>query len=134
MTTKQTRKTNTQTERAEQRLLIKYIHTQYPKVLVASSANGAIRNVIQAQQYILDGLLPGMPDLQIMCARNGKHGLFIEMKRPPKNGQREGFVSLKQKQVIACLKKEDYAATICYGFEEAKIIVDNYLKEHTDGE
>jgi len=121
------KKKNNQAERSDQRILVKYLKTQYPNLLFASSANGAIRNVIQAQQYILDGLLPGMPDLQIIRACGGKHGLFIEMKREKKEGQRAGFVSQKQKDVIAALKRENYAATICYGFAEAKLVVDNYL-------
>jgi len=123
------KKKNNQAERSDQRALVKYLKTQYPKLLFASSANGAIRNVIQAQQYILDGLLPGMPDLQIIKACGGKHGLFIEMKREKKEGQRAGFVSQKQKDVIAQMKEQNYAATVCYGFAEAKLVIDNYLKQ-----
>ncbi|MFG0772867.1 VRR-NUC domain-containing protein [Vibrio plantisponsor] len=66
----------------------------------------------------------GYPDLIIDIAAGGYHGLRIEMKSP------RGFsssVSKEQKEWIERLSEQGYLAVICYGFEEAKQVIVDYL-------
>lgn len=66
----------------------------------------------------------GYPDLIVDIAAGGYHGLRIEMKAP------KGFtstVSKDQKEWIERLTKRGYLAVVCYGFEEAKQVIVDYL-------
>lgn len=66
----------------------------------------------------------GYPDLIIDIAAGGYHGLRIEMKSP------KGFsssVSKEQKEWIDRLNRRGYLAVVCYGFEEAKQVIVDYL-------
>ncbi|MFM2589446.1 VRR-NUC domain-containing protein [Vibrio sp. TBV020] len=66
----------------------------------------------------------GYPDLIVDIAAGGFHGLRIEMKSP------KGFsssVSKEQKEWIERLNRRGYLAVICYGFEEAKQVIVDYL-------
>jgi hypothetical protein len=67
----------------------------------------------------------GYPDLIIDIASGGFHGLRIEMKAP------KGFksaVSAAQEQWIKRLNDQGYKAMVCYGFDEAKEVIEHYLK------
>ncbi|MGR5294758.1 VRR-NUC domain-containing protein [Vibrio mediterranei] len=66
----------------------------------------------------------GYPDLILDIPAGGFHGLRIEMKAP------KGFlssVSKEQKEWITKLSIQGYKAVICYGFEEAKQTIVDYL-------
>lgn len=66
----------------------------------------------------------GYPDLIVDVAAGGYHGLRIEMKAP------KGFsssVSKEQAEWIKRLSDQGYLAVVCYGFEEAKHIIIDYL-------
>ena len=68
-----------------------------------------------------EGLKPGVPDLCLPVARNGYHGLYIELKfgknRP----------TLAQKEWLKELNKQGYLAVVCYGFDAAKQVIEKYL-------
>ncbi len=64
-----------------------------------------------------------------MClpvARNGYHGLYIELKR-----QKGGTVSETQKSWITALAEQGYKAVVCRGADEAIGTIKEYLWEHT---
>lgn len=66
----------------------------------------------------------GYPDLILDIAAGGYHGLRIEMKAP------KGYsssVSEDQQSWIDRLNKKGYLAVVCYGFEEAKQTIVDYL-------
>jgi len=71
-----------------------------------------------------EGLRPGVSDLMLPHASCGFHGLFIEMKYG-KNKPTD-----TQARFIIDVRKESYAALVCYGADEAIEALKNYL----DGE
>lgn len=67
------------------------------------------------------GLKSGVPDICLPVARNGFHGLYIELKfgtNKPTKAQRD-FMEL--------LKAQGYAAAVCYGAQEAGDTILEYL-------
>lgn len=74
------------------------------------------------------------PDIHILEPRNGKHGLFIELKRDVsalynKNGTYIKSEHIEaQRACIVALNEKGYHAQFCCGFDEAKTAIDNYLK------
>lgn len=72
------------------------------------------------------GLKKGFPDNFIAVARGKWHGLFIELKRVKKC---LSVRSKEQREWIKRLNAAGYKALFCYGAEEAKKAVREYLKE-----
>ena len=72
------------------------------------------------------GLKKGFPDNFIAVARGKWHGLFIELKRVKKC---LSVRSKEQREWIKQLNAAGYKALFCYGAEEAKKAVREYLKE-----
>ena len=68
------------------------------------------------------GVKSGVPDLFLPVARQGYNGLWIELKTP------KGKPSDKQKWWLEHLTEQGYLAKICYGWEEAKKTLEEYLK------
>lgn len=89
--------------------------------------NGGKRSESEAARFQREGVRPGVPDLCLAVARNGYHGLYIEMKRSKRS---ESKISEYQKAMIERLKQGGYAVTVCYGAEEAK----QALLEYTGGQ
>lgn len=67
------------------------------------------------------GLKSGVPDICLPVARDGFHGLYIELKfgrnKPTKS----------QHDFMELLKANGYAAAVCYGAEEARNTILDYL-------
>ena len=114
-------------EMHEQIKLIEYLRLQYPKALYCASAGGMRTGWKVAKQMKMMGYISGHPDVAIYEPRGGYHGLFIEMKRC-----KGGVVSEEQQEFIDHLRANGYCAEICHGFDEAKLVVDNYFKEPVD--
>lgn len=72
------------------------------------------------------GMRPGFPDNFFPYARQGYHGLFIELKRAKKSASK---VSPEQRQWINSLRAAGYRAEICYGAKEAMTVVTEYMTE-----
>ena len=72
------------------------------------------------------GLKKGFPDNFIAVARGAWHGLFIELKRAKKN---LSVRSKEQREWIKQLNEAGYKAMFCYGAEEAKKAVIEYLEQ-----
>lgn len=67
------------------------------------------------------GVKAGVPDLCLPVARQGHHGLYIEMKW----GQNK--VTKNQKQWLDDLQQQGYETTVCYGADEAIRVIKEYL-------
>lgn len=80
------------------------------------------RSYATANYLAQEGLKSGVPDIFIPAARQGKHGLFLEMKRIE-----GGKLSMQQSQWIAALIVLGYRVEVCNGFEEAKAVIENYF-------
>jgi hypothetical protein len=131
------RKSPRHAEDEAQRAVVNYLYSRYPDVLFFAIPNGEVRPVKTNRNGVTYcpsgarlkalGAKAGVPDLFIcQSARLGSdlyHGLFIEMK------VKGGKVSPEQKQWIEQLGKKGYLATVCFGFDEAKRLIDLYLKD-----
>lgn len=128
------------TEHTVQKQLFKWLELQHPRLLACSQVAGANLSRTAARKAKAAGYKEGFPDVQIMKALKGFHGLYIELKRPatycisPKTGKRiidkpAGKPSEAQLEWIDGLIKEGYYACVCVGFDEAKNVITEYLKE-----
>ena len=96
----------------------------YPELaLMHAIPNGGSRNPIVARNLRLQGVRAGIPDICLPCARNGFHGLYIELKR-----QKGGRVSVDQKKMLLALNEQGYKAVVCNGWEEAKNTILEYMR------
>lgn len=116
-------------EYEEQKAVIQWFATQYPKLdmRLQASANGGSRHKIEAAKLKASGVLSGVFDLFLMIAKNGKHGLFIEMKRPETRVNKQGVVSVNQNAFKEIAQYEGYDAVVCYGAEDAINCIKKYL-------
>lgn len=97
------------------------VYKQYAKLLMAIP-NGGYRTRTTAKLMRAEGQLAGVPDLFLAVAKNGYHGLWIEMK----NGK-AGRLSEKQSEMIARLANEGYACAVCYDKDEFINTIHKYL-------
>jgi hypothetical protein len=112
----------TPTERVEQRNLVRWAcYTGVRKHLFAIP-NGGLRDKRVAANLKLEGVEPGASDLMLAIPSNGKHGLFLEMKR--KQGSK-----LTELQKIFMDKRiaSGYEAKVAYGWEHGVQIITEYL-------
>lgn len=112
------------TEHQEQVALLQWWNLQAPlqwRKRLTAFPNAGKRSVIMGKYMKQEGLQPGMPDLFLAIPTKEHHGLFIEMKR--KTG---GRLSENQKAMIDNLQP-DYKAIVCYGFEDARVAICQYL-------
>jgi len=82
-------------EATEQETLIQWCgwqQSKYPELkLIYHIPNGGSRNTLEAANLKRQGVKAGVPDLCLPVARNGFHGLYIEMKYGKNNGEPEGM-------------------------------------------
>lgn len=97
---------------------------KYPELaLMYHCPNGGFRNKIEAARLKGQGVKAGVPDVFLPVARNGWHGLFIEMKR--KAG---GMVSMEQKMWIDKLRIQHYRVEVCKGYMQAINVIEAYME------
>ena len=124
----------TPTEEQEQMALFRWASLslgRYPELaLLVHVPNGGSRHMLEAIKFKKMGLRKGVPDILLAVPRGGLHGLFIELKRPslrPKTAKGKGGVSEDQAWWLSELWKRGYQASIAWGFEEARGIIEQYL-------
>lgn len=84
--------------------------------------NGGYRDYREAAKFKRMGVKPGVPDICIPIARQGFHGLYIELKRVT-----GGSVSETQRFWLEELRKQGYDVFIAKGAKELINYVKNYL-------
>lgn len=102
---------------------VNWFRYRYPNHLIYSIPNGGKRNAIVAAKLKAEGVLAGVPDLFVPVARNGWHGLYIEMKAG-KNKPTEA-----QNNVMATLSGQGYKCEVCRSLEEFTMVVEAYFDE-----
>lgn len=107
-------------ETAEQEALIEYCDVRH--IPIVHIPNEGKRSAAYAAQMKRAGLRKGFPDLFVPLAREGFHGLFIELKYG------RGKTSPEQEEWLALLSLNGYRAVVCYGFEEAAREICRYAK------
>ena len=110
-----------------------YIRMQYPNVLFNSDMSGVKLTMGQAIKAKRLRSCKGFPDLVIYEPRGNYHALFLELKREGekilnKKGDLKTDHLKEQDEVISKLCVKGYLACFAIGFDEAKRIIDMYLK------
>lgn len=112
-------------EHHEQAALIQWAQHNSKRVLELSLLfaipNGGQRHIITALRLKAEGVKPGVPDLCLPVARQGYHGLFIEMKA------KGGAISPAQRSMHEQLLAQGYAVEVCWDWMEAKDAIEHYL-------
>jgi hypothetical protein len=103
--------------------VVQYVRTFFPEVLILSVPNGAGTSAKNRLALYAEGLLPGVPDLFIPEARQGFHGLWIEMKT------QEGVESVAQKRIRNHLEDNNYLCYVARSEITAINIIEAYLKQ-----
>ena len=114
------------TESQEQQALFEWAETmeyKYPELkLMYHIPNGGLRNKTVAAKLKLEGVKSGVPDIFLPVAKLNFHGLYIEIKAE------KGKLSENQKKWHEKLRNQGYRAITCWGWEEAKTMIESYLK------
>ena len=84
--------------------------------------NGEKRNIATAMKLKRMGVKAGVPDLHLPVARQGYNGLYLELK------VNKNKLTDNQKFWKEALEKERYFVYVAYGWEEAKNILEWYLR------
>ena len=112
-------------EAQEQKALFQwagYAEQQYSELkLLHHIPNGGKRDPITARNLKAEGVKAGVPDICLPVARGQYHGLYIELKT------QKGKVQKNQKEWLNALNKEGYATKVCYGWLEARKVIEDYL-------
>jgi len=121
-------------ERTLHRAVCDYIRLQYPDVIFNTDLSGATKLTV-GQAVALKSLRSGrgFPDIVIYEPCKGYHGMFIELKQEGtkiynKSGEPATPHIVEQLDMITNLRNRGYYADFAIGFDEAKTIIDNYLK------
>lgn len=121
-------------EKTLQKAVCDYLRYQYPSILFNSDMAGAMKLTIgQAVQIKSLRSDRGFPDVTIYEAKHGFHALFIELKKEGETViNKKGFPATphiaEQFLIIERLKLKGYKAEFAIGFDQAKRIIDQYLK------
>lgn len=83
--------------------------------------NGGSRNQLEAANLKRQGVKDGVPDLCLPVARNGKHGLYVEMK------WQNNKTTEKQDWWLEQLRQQGYETAVCWSAEEAMDTIAGYL-------
>ena len=108
-------------EHTEQVKLVQRVRAFYPDTIIASIPNGGNRTASERVRLHHEGVLAGMPDLCILEAKNGFHGLFVEMKTAT------GQQSKEQKALQLQLNNRGYLCTVARSAAEGFEIIKGYL-------
>lgn len=113
-------------EDIEQINLINWLRFNYPEIEKNTYHIPLQRKCSIQQGSLLKkmGVKRGMADLFIAIPKNGKSGLWIELK------SEKGKLSLEQKEFLSRMTINGYVAVPVWGFEAAKVIIMNYLKDY----
>jgi hypothetical protein len=121
-------------ERTLHRAVCDYIRLQYPDVIFNTDLSGATKLTV-GQAVALKSLRSGrgFPDIVIYEPRKDYHGLFLELKQEGerlfnKNGELATPHLREQNDMLCRLEDKGYCSGFVVGFDQAKIIIDNYLK------
>ena len=95
---------------------------RYPELaLFFAVPNGGDRNKVVAAKMKAEGVRAGVPDYLLPVARQGFHGLAIELKAVG------GSPSPEQRQWLADLAAQGWRAEVCVGWGAAWDVLSDYL-------
>lgn len=100
--------------------VIQYLKLQYPRANFFHAANEGKRSPFERFKIKALGVRRGFPDLIVFFG--GKH-LAIELKTE------KGRVMKEQAEWIMFLHSQGWTAQVCRGFDQAKEIIDQFMKQ-----
>ena len=116
----------TMLEHHEQVALMEMVHLYEGRVpelaLLFAVPNGGARDVITGARLKQEGVKRGVPDLVLPVAKQGYHGLAIELKR-----ERGGQVSPEQRWWHEQLREQGWRVEVCMGYKAAWTVLEDYL-------
>ena len=125
-------KTPVITESQLQAQCVAWFRTQYPKIVLFAIPNAAKRSFRLAAKMKREGMVSGIPDLFVAngCITQNciypqvleYYGLFIEMKRTPKDKTTDN-----QNHYLQKLSDAGYKTAVCHSFEEFVKVTKEYL-------
>ena len=119
------RRTRRDGEHAEQAALFRwaeFARSRLPELaLLHAIPNGGHRHKATAARLKAEGVKRGVPDVCLPVARNGAHGLYIELKTE------RGKTTPEQIGWIRALRRQGYVAEVCRGWESARSMIEHYL-------
>ena len=92
------------------------------KIVCVHIPNESKRSAAYGAKMKRMGLRKGFPDLFIPTARQGFHGLFIELKR-----DKLAHPTKEQLEWLSYLNREGYRAIIAHGVDAAMKEIKNYM-------
>lgn len=106
-----------------QKTCVSWFSLQCPKYakLLHHSPNGGKRNATEAAKFKAMGVRAGFPDLILCIARQGYHGLFIELKTA------KGRQSDNQKYYEYVLEEQGYRYEVVRSLEDFRNLINEYL-------
>ena len=127
-------------ESALQSQCVAWFKAQFPNIIIFAIPNAAKRSFRLAAKMKREGMVSGIPDLMIAKQKyktvsEGKigeikvfrgityAGLFIEMKRTPKDKTTDN-----QNHYLQKLQEAGYKTAVCHSFEEFQKVTKEYLQ------
>lgn len=110
-------------ESTEQQAFFKALTLKYPwlKPYTFAIPNGGKRNPREARRLIAEGVLAGLPDVQVAYPSGENHGLFLEFK------SNKGNLTQKQREVMFRLSSVGYRCYVVRSCIEALDRIEEYL-------
>ena len=112
-------------EATEQEALISWcrvFENRYPELkLIYHVPNGGSRNQLEAANLKRQGVKAGVPDICLPAPRGIYHGLYIELKAG------RNTTTAKQRSWLDYLRQQGYFTAVCYGWQTAAELVEQYL-------
>jgi hypothetical protein len=110
-------------EHVEQAHVVSWFRRTYPDLLMYHVPNEGRRSLREGARQKSMGLERGIPDLCVLKAASGYHGLYIEMKDP-----REGRPPPpEQRAILDYINGQGYLAVVCFGRACAREVIGAYL-------
>lgn len=88
--------------------------------------NGGKRDKVTAMALKRQGVKAGVPDIVLPAAREGYHGLYIELKAG------KNTTTKNQENWLKYLENQGYFTAVCYGWQAAAELIEKYLLNITE--
>lgn len=100
-----------------------FAKNKYPELdLMYHVPNEGKRSAAMGARLKAEGLKAGVPDVCLPTAHGGYIGLYIEMKVKPNKPTEQ------QKQWLRDLRGAGHFTAVCYSWEEAKNLIEEYIR------
>lgn len=101
---------------------VRLYQDQIPELrLLFAIPNGGWRHIATAKRLKDEGVRKGIPDMMFPVARQGYHGLFIEIKVG------RNCPTIDQQAWIDALTNQGYRCEVCYSWTEAVQVIWRFL-------